>query len=41
MKLHQMIFSLILCLLRLNAKVYGPGASREVLRDLTGMWQQK
>lgn len=39
MTLHSVIFRLINVLLRLNAWKYGSGASREVCRDLSGMWQ--
>ena len=37
--MNYLIFDAIRLLLRLNDRIYGRGASREILRDLTGMWQ--
>lgn len=34
MRLHVLIYRALAALLSLNARVYGRGASREVLRDL-------
>jgi hypothetical protein len=35
-KLNSIIYRILLALLKLNARVYGTGASRELCRDLAG-----
>lgn len=37
--MSRLIYLSISALLRFNDRLYGRGASREVLRDLTGDWQ--
>jgi hypothetical protein len=36
--MNRVIYTAIQALLRLNDRLYGRGASREVLRDLAGEW---
>lgn len=38
MRLHRVIYRVLLVVLRLNARVYGTGASHELCRDLAGMF---
>lgn len=38
MRLHRVIYRVLLAVLRLNARVYGTGASHELCRDLAGMF---
>ena len=36
MRAHRLIYLVIVTLLRINDRLYGRGATREVLRDLAG-----
>lgn len=39
--MNKLIWIALKALLRLNGRIYGHGASREVLRDLVGEWRAR
>ncbi len=38
--MSRIIFRALTLILALNTRIYGPGATHEVCRDLAGMWRR-